>query len=89
MVEAQVTLLNPSGLHARPAAQFTQMAGRFKATKINIIKEGREIDSKSILGVMSLGLPCGSIIAIRAEGPDETEAVTSLVNLVKNGFDEL
>lgn len=89
MLEIQVTLINPSGLHARPAAQFTQAAGKFKDTKVKIVKDGHEIDAKSILGIMSLGLSCGTIITIQAEGPNEAMAVKALADLVENGFGEL
>jgi phosphocarrier protein HPr len=72
----KVNLINPSGLHARPAAQFTQTAGKFKDTKVKIVKDGHEIDAKSILGIMSLGLSCGTVITIQAEGPNEAMATT-------------
>lgn len=88
MVESQVTLTNPSGLHARPAAQFTMAVGKFKDTKVKIVKSGREIDAKSILGVMSLGLVYGANFTIRAEGTEEEQAVEFLTKLVESGFDE-
>lgn len=89
MMEAQVTLMNQSGLHARPAAQFTQKAGQFKETKVKIVKESQEVDAKSILSIMSLGLSSGTTITIRAEGPDEAEAVKVLAELVESGFGEV
>jgi phosphocarrier protein len=88
MVEAQITLTNPTGLHARPAALFTQTAGKFKDTKVKIIKSGREVDAKSILGVMSLGLTCGTSFMLRAEGAEEQAVVDVLAKLIENGFGE-
>jgi Phosphotransferase System HPr (HPr) Family len=89
MKEIQTTLRNRSGLHARPAAQFTQAAGKFTDTKIKIIKEDHAVDAKSILGVMSMGLTCGTAITLQAEGPDEAAAVKALAALVESGFGEL
>lgn len=89
MVEQSVTLKNPSGLHARPAAQFVQAAGKFKGTTVKLIKEGREADSKSILAVLGLAAKHGHELTIRAEGPAETEAVETLVALIESGFGEV
>jgi len=88
MKQGEATLINPSGLHARPAAQFVQTAGRFKGTSVKIIKESREIDAKSVIGIMSLGAKKGTVLTVRAEGPDETEAVKTLVDLIASGFGE-
>lgn len=88
MIQAEVTLTNPSGLHARPAAQFAQTAGRFKATVVKVVKDGREVDAKSVIGIMTLGAKQGTILTIQAEGPDEAEAVQTLVTIVENGFGE-
>ncbi|MDU2065469.1 MAG: HPr family phosphocarrier protein [Sporomusaceae bacterium] len=88
MKEATVTLKNPSGLHARPAAQFTQAAAKFKTTTIKLSKEDKEVDAKSILALMSFGAACGSVLTIRATGDEEEAAVKTLAELVESGFGE-
>jgi phosphocarrier protein HPr len=88
MIEKVVTLTNPSGLHARPAALFVQAAGKYKSTTVKLVNEGKEIDSKSILSVMGLGAKQGTAITIRADGPEENEAVEALAALVESGFGE-
>jgi phosphocarrier protein len=89
MVQAEVTvtLLNKVGLHARPAALFVQTSNKFKS-RITVKKGEKEVDAKSILGVLSLGAEFGSIITIKANGDDAYEAVKTLFELVKNKFYE-
>ncbi|HEU5170440.1 MAG TPA: HPr family phosphocarrier protein [Gemmatimonadales bacterium] len=86
-VERQVTIVNPLGLHARPAAQFVRLANSF-ASDILISKDGLDVNGKSIIGVMMLAAECGSIIAIRATGDDAEFAVEALAELVAGGFGE-
>lgn len=88
MQQAEVKLMNPSGLHARPAAQFVKTASRFKDISIKIIKGEREIDAKSIISIMSLGASQGTVLTIRAEGVGESEAIHALVGLIESGFGE-
>ncbi|MEX0690283.1 MAG: HPr family phosphocarrier protein [Gemmatimonadales bacterium] len=86
-VEEQVTIVNPQGMHARPAAEFVKIAARFTA-EITVAKDGHAVNGKSILGVMTLAAECGSTIVISADGPDADEAVAALVALVERGFGE-
>lgn len=86
-----VTIINPTGLHARPAADFCQKAGEFRA-KISIkkLEDDRTIrDAKSLLGIMAAGLGQGDQFEIIGEGDDEMLAVESLVALVNGGFGEV
>ncbi|MFC5469564.1 HPr family phosphocarrier protein [Cohnella suwonensis] len=85
----EVTIRNASGFHIRPAQLFSEKASQFQST-ILIKPEGTAIaaDAKSILGLMTLGLDKGSVIAIEADGPDEAEAVAQLAELVLSGFGE-
>ena len=89
MVRAEVTvkLLNKVGLHARPAALFVQTANKFKSN-IVVEREGKEVDAKSILNVLSIGAEYGSVITIKADGDDGDMAVKTLSELVKNKFYE-
>ncbi|WP_041595738.1 HPr family phosphocarrier protein [Halanaerobium hydrogeniformans] len=80
--EKSVEVKNRTGLHARPAAQLVEMAGKYDS-KINIIHENREVNAKSIMGVMSLGLVRGSKFTIKAEGEDSEQAVKELVDFVE------
>ncbi len=80
-------IVNTLGLHARPAMAFAKLAGQFQS-EITVEKDGAEVNGKSILGLMMLVAPKGTELVIRAEGPDEEEAVESLARLVEEGFGE-
>ena len=83
----QVKIVNVYGLHARPAAEFVKLAGRFDS-EVWVKKGDLEVNGKSIMGVMMLAAEKGSTIEIRAFGEDAEEAVRSLVRLVADGFGE-
>ncbi|MGI6260688.1 MAG: HPr family phosphocarrier protein [Acutalibacteraceae bacterium] len=87
MYVKDVMVQNQVGLHARPATFFIQKANEFKST-VWVEKEERRVNSKSLLGVLSLGIVGGTTIRIIADGSDEEEAVESLVKLVQSGFTE-
>ena len=87
MYSKNVTIVNPTGLHARPASQFVQTAAKYES-EILLIKEGNEINAKSIMGVMAGGLSQGTELEIRANGADEKEAVDALAELIETGFGE-
>lgn len=82
-----VVVQNQVGLHARPATFFIQKANEFKSS-IWVEKEERKVNAKSLLGVLSLGITKGTSIKIIADGADEQEAVTTLVNLIASNFTE-
>ena len=83
-----MSILNPLGLHARAAAKFVHTAGAFKA-HIRVARGEREVDGKSIMGLLLLAAAQGSSIRISADGPDEREAVAALCALIERGFDEV
>ena len=85
MKEAVVN--NQVGLHARPATFFIQKANEFKSS-IWVEKDERRVNAKSLLGVLSLGIVKGTSINLIADGPDETEAVEALVELISTNFSE-
>ena len=87
MTEANVTIENKTGIHARPASVFVQTATKFKS-KVQIKAKGKTVDAKSILMIMSMGLVKGTDITICADGPDEAEAVKALEDLVLSKFGE-
>jgi phosphocarrier protein len=85
--EATVTIVNRLGLHARPAAELVKVSSRFRA-RVTLSMDDVEVDGKSIMGVMMLAAPRGSVLTVRAIGDDEDPAVEALVDLVKRGFGE-
>ena len=87
MFVKDVVVQNQVGLHARPATFFIQKANEFKSS-IWIEKEERRVNAKSLLGILSLGIVGGTSIRIIADGADEQEAVTGLIELVDSGFAE-
>ncbi|MEF9917754.1 MAG: HPr family phosphocarrier protein [Eubacterium sp.] len=87
MVSKEVSILNATGLHARPASMFVQTAGKYKA-KIEVIKGNARLNAKSIMGIMSGGITQGALITIEADGEDEKEALNALVTLIENKFGE-
>lgn len=87
MQKHTVIINNVSGLHARPASIFVSTAGKFKSD-IKIIEGENVINGKSIIAVLSAGIKQGTEISIVAEGEDETEAISKLVELVESGLGE-
>jgi phosphocarrier protein HPr len=87
MVSREVTIVNQLGLHARAAARFVRLASQYAAT-VRVARGARELDGKSILGLLLLGAARGCTITIRAEGSDADQAVDALARLVAEGFGE-
>ena len=87
MTSQQVTVVNQLGMHARAAAKFVHLATRYEA-RVKVARDRREIDGKSIMGILLLAAARGSTITISAEGNDEQDAVAALVALVLSGFGE-
>lgn len=77
MKEFSYTIKDPEGIHARPAGILVKEAAKFNS-KITIESNGKEVDAKRILGIMSLGVKKGQDIIMRAEGDDEEQAIESL-----------
>ncbi len=80
-------IVNERGLHARAASVFVNMASSFES-RIEVEKDGRRVDGKSILGIVSLVGVRGSEIVVTAEGDDAAEAMEALRELVALGFDD-
>jgi phosphocarrier protein len=87
VITREATIVNQDGLHARPAARIVRLANSFDSS-IELLKDGLEVNGKSIMGVMMLAAECGSSIMIRADGPDAEQAVAALAALVASGFGE-
>ena len=87
MTERTVTIANRNGLHARPAAEIVKLAAKYKAD-ILLVRDDLEVNGKSIMGVMMLAAEYGSSLVLRAEGPDEQEAVGAIAKLIESKFGE-
>ncbi|HIX88698.1 MAG TPA: HPr family phosphocarrier protein [Candidatus Akkermansia intestinavium] len=87
MITKQFTVLNKLGIHARPAAQFVRVAGKFQSD-VTVEKDDEAVDGKSIMGLMMLAVGCGAVITVTADGPDEEETIKALQELVENKFGE-
>ena len=79
MPEVRLQVIDPSGLHARPAARFVQAASRY-ASRIVIRENGREADAKSLIALLGLTIRPSSEITLAAEGPDAEEALAALTS---------
>jgi phosphocarrier protein HPr len=87
MLDKTVTIRNKLGLHARAAAKFVNLANRFGAS-VKIVKDGDEIDGKSILGILTLAATQGTTIRLVITGKDEEAAMAALIELIANRFEE-
>ena len=87
MTSQDVTVVNQLGMHARAAAKFVHLATRFEA-RVKVAHDAREMDGKSIMGLLLLAAARGSTITISADGADERDAVAALAALVQSGFGE-
>lgn len=83
MAEKTFTVTSESGIHARPATLLVQTAGKFDSD-INLEYNGRSVNLKSIMGVMSLGIQKEAKIKIVAEGSDADAAISALTETMKN-----
>ncbi|MDA8233197.1 MAG: HPr family phosphocarrier protein [Clostridia bacterium] len=87
MLEQNVQINIEPGLHARPAALFVRVASKFEA-KVTVRKGEKEVDGKSLMGLLTLAAKKGEWLKIKGEGRDEEGAVDSLTNLVETDFQE-
>jgi phosphocarrier protein len=87
MIEKTYTINNRLGLHARPASLFVKTTSKFQS-QVKILKDGQEIDGKSIMGLLMLAAGPGTILKVTADGPDENLVVQSLDDLFDRRFDD-
>lgn len=85
MTEAELLIQNRLGLHARACALFVKTAAKYRSN-ILVSRDDLEVNGKSIMGVMLLAAEEGSTIRVRADGPDEKDAVVALESLVNGKF---
>ncbi|HEY0178475.1 MAG TPA: HPr family phosphocarrier protein [Dokdonella sp.] len=87
MLEKDVTISNKLGLHARASAKLVQALHGMQANAF-IACRGKEVNAKSIMGVMMLAAGCGTEVRLRTDGPDEEAAMAAMVDLFERKFDE-
>ena len=87
MPEITLKIQNKAGLHARPAAMFVQTANQYQSI-IKIRNGEREVNAKSIIGIMTLGASHGAMVTVSAEGDDAGQALSGLRALVEGNFGE-
>ena len=87
LLENRVTVVNPLGLHARPAAELVRFAESFKCD-IWLEKDGLQVNAKSIMGVLTLAAEKGSQIVIKTKGEDAEQALKTLTDFISIGFGE-
>jgi len=87
IAECDAAVVNEAGIHARPSAEIVKVAARF-VSSITLSLDGLDVNGKSIMGVMMLAAPCGSVVRVRADGDDAEAAVAALVQLFAGKFGE-
>ncbi len=88
MKTAQIVVMDPVGLHARPAALFVKLANQFTADILvcNLTASSEWLNAKSILSILICGVKQGDQIGLKAEGADEVTAIEALEELVRSDF---
>ena len=87
MLQREVEIVNKLGLHARASAKLTQLAARYQSA-VQMSRNGRKVNAKSIMGVMMLAAGKGAKVVIETDGPDETDAMDAIVSLIGECFGE-
>ena len=87
MKEAEITIQNKLGLHARAASLFVKTAEKFKG-RVEMEKDGIRVNAKSIMGILMLAAPLGSTVRISTEGESEDECLSALTELIERKFGE-
>ena len=85
MISKELTVVNESGIHARPAALIVETATKFRSTVI-FVKDGMRANAKSIMNIMLLAAEPGAVIRVETEGQDEGEALEAIENLFQSRF---
>jgi phosphocarrier protein HPr len=87
MQQREVEIINKLGLHARASAKLTQLAAKYQCD-VQMSRNGRKVNAKSIMGVMMLAAGKGAKVVVEIDGPDETEAMDAIVALIGDYFGE-
>lgn len=87
MVKFNTTIKNKLGMHSRPCGQLLKLIGEYKST-VTLIGNGKEVDTKSIIKVMTMGLKQGDSIEVQVEGEDEAICAKAIEEMIEDGFGE-
>lgn len=87
MLQNEFLIVNKLGLHARASALFVKTASRFNS-EVKLARESVEVNGKSIMGIMMLAASKGCTVRLTVDGADESDAMSALGELIKNGFGE-
>jgi phosphocarrier protein HPr len=87
MLREEIEITNKLGLHARASAKLTQLAGKFRS-EVWMSRKQRRVNAKSIMGVMMMAAGKGSTVTLEVEGPDESECLSALKQLINDKFGE-
>jgi phosphocarrier protein len=87
MLERELLVCNRLGLHARAAARLVQLLSGYRS-QVTLVGRGREVNAKSIMGVLLLAAAPGTTLVMRATGDDEAEALDAAASLFERRFDE-
>lgn len=87
MKSRKLQVINPTGLHLRPAGLLCQTSMKFKS-KIMILYKDKEINAKSVLNVMASGVKCGAEIEVQCTGEDEEAALEAVCHLIETGLED-
>ena len=87
MIEQDIIITNTLGLHARASAKLVQLMAGYRS-QARLAAKGREVDAKSIMGVMMLAAGVGTVVTMKVDGEDEAEAMAAAVALFTRNFDE-
>ena len=87
MIESTMPVINKLGLHARAASKLVKLTAAY-SSDIKIIKQGQEVDAKSIMGIMMLAATQGTELGLKVEGVDEVEASEAVKGLFADYFGE-
>ena len=87
MVEKILTVKNRAGIHARPAAIIAQTANKF-ACEVTLSRDDSDVNAKSIMGVITMAAGYNTVLTLKTEGPDESEAASAIVALFESKFEE-
>ena len=87
MRQREVEIINKLGLHARASAKLTQLAAKYQSD-VQMSRNGRKVNAKSIMGVMMLAAGKGARVVVEVDGPDEAAAMDAIVALIGDYFGE-
>lgn len=88
MLERELRIINPLGLHARAAAKLIRRSGA-SASTVTVSKGAQTANARSILSVLALAAPFGSAVTVTVDGPDEEDTMSDIVVLFLTGFGEI